>query len=339
MQHIRAYITSCHVCQLHKQKPDPHRAFEKRININERALGKISMDIKYMPNSSGGYKFVLLLLCEVTNYLVAVPLRTTQAQEVCKAITKSFIAYFGTPRMIISDMDSSFLSTLTRYFFQQTETKHITVSPTNHQSLLAEFAIKSLSKNITVHLEGFGKNWPDILPWAMLCFNSYATPNLDNHCPLELLLGTRPKILPEYEIKPEIPVTGSYSEYHTKLKIQLEYMRKRIQSFRDKRHDILNKNRKQEGFLTGQLVYMHNPKGARLQTGTRKFMCEWVGPLCIYKALSPSSFVLMTLTGALIPHIIEIGRIKPGYIKGPQGNISSLAGLKAILRAGIRVDL
>ena len=41
--HIRAYITRCHVCQLLKAGPRFDRPYHKRININVPALTKISM--------------------------------------------------------------------------------------------------------------------------------------------------------------------------------------------------------------------------------------------------------------------------------------------------------
>ena len=331
--HIRAYVTGCHVCQMFKHNKGDKRTMEKRININDKPLGKISMDIKHMGiRSHDGYKYILILLCEITNYLVALPLKNTQTPEICSALVKGFIAYFGTPRVIISDQDPAFLSSLMAYLLQQCQIKLVTVSVTNHQSLLAEFAIKALTKNIQVHLDKFGTNWTDFLPWATLSYNSFSTPNLDNFAPLQLLLGHLPKILPQYEISPELPVTGTYKTYLTKLKAELTYMREKIQKFRDQRLDVMNKTRTIEGYATGQLVYMYNPRGARLQTGTRKIQCEWVGPLCIYRCLSPTNYILMTLQGCIIPHIIEIGRIKKGFIKSPKGLITSLAELKSALR-------
>ena len=65
--HITAYITGCHVCQLLKAGPRFDRPYQKHININVPALTKISMDIKYMPatpaTSGKPWKYLLILLC------------------------------------------------------------------------------------------------------------------------------------------------------------------------------------------------------------------------------------------------------------------------------------
>ena len=83
--HVRAFIIGCHICQTVKTSKYIQRPFQKRININVPALCKISMDIKHMPPSQG-YSFVLVMICEVSNFLVVSPLKSAQTIPVCNAI-------------------------------------------------------------------------------------------------------------------------------------------------------------------------------------------------------------------------------------------------------------
>ena len=76
----------------------------------------------------------------------------------CEILVDNFIAYFSTPIRLVYDQDASFLSSLSKYAYQQFGLKLVTVSPTNHRSLLAEHGIKSLGKLIMKHLTGFGTN-------------------------------------------------------------------------------------------------------------------------------------------------------------------------------------
>ena len=72
---------------------------------------------------------------------------------------------------------------------------------------------------------------------------------------------------------------------------------------------------------------MYNPSGSQLQTGSRKIQCHFVGPLAIYKCISPSQFLLMSLDGILYLVIVEEARLKPGLVathKGPARNMSEL---------------
>ena len=166
--HVRAFIIGCHVCQTVKMSKSIKRPLQKRININIPALCKISMDIKHMP-SSQGYSFVLVMICEVSNFLVVAPLRSAQTIPVCNAIRSRFIAHFGPPTHIISDQDPAFVSSLAQAFFQHFGIRLIMISPSNHKSLLAEHGIKSLAEILKCHLSGLGPNWPDYLDFS-ICY-------------------------------------------------------------------------------------------------------------------------------------------------------------------------
>ena len=83
--HIRVYITGCHICQLLKAGKRFDRPFHKQINLNVPALTKVSMDIKEMPCTFEG-RYMLVLLCKPSNFMVLAPLKSTRATEICDAI-------------------------------------------------------------------------------------------------------------------------------------------------------------------------------------------------------------------------------------------------------------
>ena len=118
----------------------------------------------------------------------------------------------------------------------------------------------------------------------------------------------------------EAPITGNHAEAHVKLQERLLYFRKRLEEFRSNRMSLMNKDRQHYGFTVGQIVYMFNPSGSQLQTGSRKSQCHFVGPLAICKCIRPNQFLLMSLDGVLCPIVVEEARFKPGLIpthKGP----------------------
>ena len=154
---LRAYITGCHVCQMFKKGKDFKRPYQKRINLNVTAMTKISMDIKQIPVNKG-YSHILVLLCKVTNYMVALPLISTKTPHILDAFQRGYLAYFGPPTHIVCDQDPAFTSSLMEAFVTQLNIKVILVSPTNHQLLQAEHGIKSLSGLLvnTCQLSGVG---------------------------------------------------------------------------------------------------------------------------------------------------------------------------------------
>ena len=181
--------------------------------------------------------------------------------HVLEVFQKGYVAYFGPPTHIVCDQDVSFTSSLKQAFTEQLNIKMIMVSPTNHKSLLAEHRIKSLSNLLVKHLTEVW-SWPDCLPYAMLCYNSYSTPNQDNMSPYELVFGHRAMISHELEIRPDVVVSRTLTEYYEQLKYNLKYMQDRLQKFRSERTDLLNKNKEYHAYEVGQIVYMYQGEGS-----------------------------------------------------------------------------
>ena len=119
-----------------------------------------------------------------------------------------------------------------------------------------------------------------------------------------------------------------------KLQKQLTFLYKHIQKFEGARTEMVNKDKTAHGFMVGKLVYLHMPSGAIL-TGSRKISCKLVGPLVIYKAVSPNQFLLMSLLGEVYPRLIEETRMKPATIRTSMGNVTTVTDLKKVLRQNI----
>ena len=334
-ENLRAYITGCHVCQMFKKGKNFQRPYQKRMNINTPAMTRISMDIKQMPMNKG-YSHILVLLCEVSNYMVALPLSSTRTQNIIETFQRGYLAYFGPPTHIICDQDPAFTSSLMEAFVTQLNIKVILVSPTNHKSLQAEHGIKSLSGLLVKHLSQVW-SWHSCLPYSMLCYNAYSTPNLNGYSPYELVYGHKMTLSQDLELKVDTVVSGTFTDYYEKLKKNLKYMGERLQKFRSQRLDMLNRNRQCHAFEVGQIVYLYQARGSMVQTGSRKIACYFVGPLVIYKAVGPNQFLLMSLDGQIYPHLIEETRLKPGTIWTSKGNVTTLVELRQALSTGLKI--
>ena len=145
MQYLRSFIKGCHVCQLSRSNKLPTRQLQPQIYLNYKPLSKLSMDLKVMPRSQKGHKFILCIIDEMMNYLITVPIYRSRSQEVGEALIEHVISKFCAPDCIIMDQDSAFMSNLMNYLFRKLNIKIITVALYNHQSLQAEHGIKTLS--------------------------------------------------------------------------------------------------------------------------------------------------------------------------------------------------
>ena len=168
IHYLCPYITGCPICQLICNDKPPTSQLQTRINFNYRPLSRLSMDLKVMPWSSEGYKFILCIIDEVTIYLIMVPVYKSKAEEIGDALIEHVITKYCIPDCIIMGQDSAFMSSLMNYLFNKLDIKIKTVTPYNHQSLQAKFRIKSLSMILMKHLTNLGQMWPNIYNWLLL---------------------------------------------------------------------------------------------------------------------------------------------------------------------------
>ena len=115
MHYLRSFIKGCHICQLARPDKPSMRQLQPRIYLNYRPLSKLSMDLKVMPRSQKGHKFILCIIDEMTNYLITIPIYHSRSEEVGEALIEHVISKFCAPNCIVMDQDCTFMSTLMNY--------------------------------------------------------------------------------------------------------------------------------------------------------------------------------------------------------------------------------
>ena len=134
IHYLRSYIKGRHLCQLpHNEKP-PSRHLQTRINPNYVPVSGLSMDLKGMPKSHKGHRYILCIIDEVTHYLVTVPIFQARLEEIGEALIENVIMKYCMLEYIIMDQDNGFMSSLITYLFHKFNIKIKTVASYNHQS-------------------------------------------------------------------------------------------------------------------------------------------------------------------------------------------------------------
>ena len=157
-----------HMPVIQKWEASP-RHLQMRINLNYIPMSRLSMDLKVMPRSHKGQKYILCTMYEVTNFLITVPIFWARSEEIGGALLENVITKYCIPEYIIMDQDSAFMSSLMPYLFHRLNIKIKTIGPYNHQSLQAEHGIKSLTWILTKHLTSLGQMWTQIFVLSNVC--------------------------------------------------------------------------------------------------------------------------------------------------------------------------
>ena len=135
-QALRKYVLSCAQCQKVARINLKDRAPLVPIPIMSEPMQEWVMDFNgpFEPASSSGKKYILILVDAVTKCPEAVAMTSQRADKVADEMLKLF-SRLDVPRVIRSDLGSSFKSELLTKFENELGVKPCFSTPYHHQSL------------------------------------------------------------------------------------------------------------------------------------------------------------------------------------------------------------
>ena len=328
---LKQYITACDICQRTQQKQNNNVLMHARIPETYYAITWLSADIKYMPKGFYNLKFLLIITCQYTNLVIAIPLRDTQARTIAEALIHRVITIFGIPDLLIVDKDRALTGQVINLLLQALQCTQKIISPHNHDSLKTEWQIQTMGNIINKQLTDQGEQWPLFASTAVYAMNTFASSALDGMSPFELVFIRRAPDITKLKI-PEIGnATRPVKEYYNLLKeraklidsIYLNWKTTEALSAQGK-----NQNYKDlEIFNTNNLVYLLAPHASSIQTGTMKFRQDFIGPLVIDKRLNPTHYTLCDLIGQTLPDVYHTNWLKQAKVMTSRGIVTTLTNL------------
>ena len=92
---IRKYEQSCHTCHTRSVTEPGYKAYHTRIPYDFRPMSKISADIKWMPLSNQGFNYILFATCEISNYVIGIPIQKANVVTIAEALLNRVVYQFG----------------------------------------------------------------------------------------------------------------------------------------------------------------------------------------------------------------------------------------------------
>ena len=223
----------------------------------------LSIDIKHMPMAFGGYKKLLVITCDQTNFTIFTPLRSRDAQSVAEVLIYKVIYLFGPPRQIICDEAAEFTSHIVQAILHMLNCKLKVISPYNHGSSKLERQIKTISDIIVRHLWDKGQMWP-LFVAAAYAINTFASEALNGFSPFQLVFVCDPLDLTSLSFPKIDTIPVMYREYYNLLlaraqmvgRLLLEWRAQQALEFETKTGQFT----KEEIFEDNQMVYLLAPR-------------------------------------------------------------------------------
>lgn len=160
------FCRSCHTCQV-SGKPNqviPVAPLKPIPAVGEPFEHVIVDCVGPLPKTKSGNQYILTVMCAVTRYPEAVPLRSLKARVIVKALVKFFFT-FGLPRRIQSDQGSNFMSKIFTQVMSKLNVKHHTSSAYHPESQGAlERFHQTMKSMLCKYCTETNREWDEGLP-------------------------------------------------------------------------------------------------------------------------------------------------------------------------------
>ena len=297
-QKCREVVRTCPECQLGKDYKARH--VPKGEISSPGPWETVSIDIVGpLPVDGRSNRFIVTIMDVYSRYLIAIPVRNHRASTVSRCLYESVVAYFGTPRSILSDRGTEFTSVVWESLTQMLGAKIKLTAPYYPQgNSVIERSHRTLSNMLrTMLLEKKRREWSSLLPSIMLYMNSMVQERTGVSAG-EILFGRSPNLPSDISFTPVTSLSDDREGYVKQLKRDLQDIRQKLSRVLGQ-----NVNQSENPFSVGEKVIVAVLPHER----TDKLMAKWKGPFTVTKI--PNRFQIEYLDGT-ITRLTHISYVK-----------------------------
>ena len=270
---------------------------------------KISIDIVGpYPTTLHNNKYLLTVMDDLTKFSDAIPLPSQEANIIAEKLVTEIIFKYGTPKYILSDQGSNFVSSIFKEMCKLLKIKKLQTTAYRPQSNgSCERSHRVLVEYLRCFINKSQNDWDSWTKYAMFAYNT--TPNSSTgYTPFELVFGRKPLIPSALTRSPEIQY--NYEIYANELKSRLQHAnaiaRANLIQSKEKNKEYYDKNINPSSFQPGDKIFLKNE--ATSKGKNKKLSSVWSGPFEILSTKGVNS----TSSVNNKPLLVHNNRLKPG---------------------------
>ncbi|KAL7291593.1 hypothetical protein TKK_0014634 [Trichogramma kaykai] len=223
--YIQRRIQQCLDCQLKKLVRVKTRQPMLITDTPGIPFYKIALDIVGpLPKSKNNFEYILTMQDNFSKFCLAVPLVDITAVSVADAFIKRFISIFGSPKVILTDQGSNFMSSLMKRLPKRFKIKQIKTTPYHAQSNgsleCSHHVLKEFLKQYTVSDDAWDE-WVDL---AILNYNT-SVQESTKLTPYEIIFGRIANLPTSLPLR-ESDLLPTYQGYMKDLVVRLNSLQK-----------------------------------------------------------------------------------------------------------------
>jgi len=312
-----SYVQQCEVCA-RANKGQGAKIPLQPLPVPTGPLERIHIDILSISVPSQGAKYILVIICAFSKYVIARPLKKKTSRSVAKAFFQHYILLFGLPAQayltVTQDNGGEFVGNFNKTLQHMLGIKSSFITPYSPASNgMVEKANRTLLSILRRYAMKEANKWAHYLPYAAMAINS-ACSETTGSSPFELLHGVVMREAIDLQItKPATFVAKEQETAHRYWTTHLGKIRSlaRDQIFKAKSAQKKQYDRyaKPMDCKLGDTVYLK--RSAVGLTEDPKLRPMYSGPYEIHRFVSPTNVLLKdSTTNIQLPRSYHINKLK-----------------------------
>lgn len=226
---IAKFVKSCIKCQENKSLEKS----KEKLSITptpQKAFDIVQIDtIGPLPKSDQGNEYVVTIICELTKYLVTVPIPNKRATTIAKAIFENFILIYGPMKQITTDRGTEYLNSTITELCKLLGIGHNTSTAYHHRSLgTIERSHRTFNEYIRSYINEKRNDWDDYLNFFTYFFNTTPSTAIGGYCPFQLIFAKLPENF-DFLCSDIIDPIYNIDAYEKEIKYRLQFANQRAQ--------------------------------------------------------------------------------------------------------------
>jgi Integrase zinc binding domain len=265
---VRTFVSKCDSCQRFKYSLPLTQPMVVTTTASS-ALSKIYLDVVgSIERDEAGFSYILTVQCELSKYVLAVPLINKEARTVAKAFVENFVLKYGIPSAIATDCGTEFLADVMKQTCKFLHVEQLQSTAYHHQSVGGlENSHKHLGSFLRAQVAKYKNSWSTWVSYWCFAFNTTV------HCetrftPFELVFG-KSCVLPSNIVNASAEPLYNPDNYFCELKYRLKCACKEAQEnlikSKIKRKVNYDSQTKPYRYQPGDLILLKNEQRKKLE--------------------------------------------------------------------------
>lgn len=221
-QDIAKFVKNCPKCQL--TKVNVKNKVPMTITLTpQKVFDTIVIDtIGPLQIYNFGNRYATTMECDLSKYILTIPIPNKEANTIAKAIFKDFILIYGLIKRILTDLGTEYINKIIKKLCTLLQITHDTSTAYHHQTVgTAERSHRTFNEYIRSYLSNMS-DWEEYSRYFDFCYNiSHHSAFYNKYSPYELVFNKNP-ILPIDWLNGQVDPIYNFDDFVYEAKFRLQ---------------------------------------------------------------------------------------------------------------------